>query len=370
MARKVPVTDRIAKRLAHEIEAGAWPIGGRMDTVRDLADRFETSVRTVHLALGELETRGYIVRKQGSGTYVARTEPELTMSDTVVLCVEATGHVFGDLASMLCKGLHSHGMLPMTADMATTDVAEKRQVIRRAVSGQAPIFIAHVNTHFPADELLAPPFQSKTIVGIVDWHTDLLTDRAHRVIVDHAEGGRIVARHLIERGHRHVLVTGSENMIDDITRRTTLSGLQGREFARLLQDSGGRITTLVANVDLAAEPSVDADALLSMMNSHNPPTAIFGMLDAAAWACRRVLAERAPTGVESVEIVGYGNTPWSRTTHPAFTSMDWNIDVIARETLDIVSHVRRGEVLAPRYVEIVPRMVARPVAADITVDVS
>ena len=55
---------------------GSLEPGAAVPTERDLALRMETSRTTVRQALGELVVEGRLVRRQGSGTYVA--EPKIT----------------------------------------------------------------------------------------------------------------------------------------------------------------------------------------------------------------------------------------------------------------------------------------------------
>ena len=55
---------------------GSLQAGAPVPTERDLAERMQTSRTTVRQALGELVVEGRLVRRQGSGTYVA--EPKIT----------------------------------------------------------------------------------------------------------------------------------------------------------------------------------------------------------------------------------------------------------------------------------------------------
>jgi DNA-binding FadR family transcriptional regulator len=125
VVRKVPVVSQIATHLMKDIQQGVWPVGARLETIRELAARFDTSVRTIHSALSELEQKGYVACRQGAGTYVVRTTPEFTLADTAILCPEAKGHIFGDLTALLCNGLHRLGMLPITADLSNDSMEHK-----------------------------------------------------------------------------------------------------------------------------------------------------------------------------------------------------------------------------------------------------
>ena len=55
---------------------GSLEAGAAVPTERELAERMQTSRTTVRQALGELVVEGRLVRRQGSGTYVA--EPKIT----------------------------------------------------------------------------------------------------------------------------------------------------------------------------------------------------------------------------------------------------------------------------------------------------
>lgn len=71
-ARSLPAYLQIEEELAERIETGDLLPGARVPTERDLAESLAVSRMTVRAALGRLEQRGLIVRRQGSGTFVAQ----------------------------------------------------------------------------------------------------------------------------------------------------------------------------------------------------------------------------------------------------------------------------------------------------------
>lgn len=79
-ARSLPAYLQIEEELAEQIESGDLPPDARMPTERMLCDAFGVSRMTVRAALARLEQRGLILRRQGSGTYVAR--PKLRQDAT------------------------------------------------------------------------------------------------------------------------------------------------------------------------------------------------------------------------------------------------------------------------------------------------
>ena len=71
----VPLYIQIAETLLDEIESGALTPGDRLPSERELSELFGVNRMTVRQALYMLETQGLIIRRQGSGTYVA--EPKI-----------------------------------------------------------------------------------------------------------------------------------------------------------------------------------------------------------------------------------------------------------------------------------------------------
>lgn len=66
----LPAYLRIAEMLTRDIAAGRLPDGARLPPERDLAPNFSVSVGTLRKALTELEARGLLMRRHGSGNYV------------------------------------------------------------------------------------------------------------------------------------------------------------------------------------------------------------------------------------------------------------------------------------------------------------
>jgi GntR family transcriptional regulator len=66
----LPLYMQITELLTRELAAGRWQNGERLPTEADLASRLNVAVGTLRKALAELQTRGMLERRQGSGTYV------------------------------------------------------------------------------------------------------------------------------------------------------------------------------------------------------------------------------------------------------------------------------------------------------------
>ncbi len=71
-----PLYKRIKRLISRNILSGDWKPGDRVPSEHELVDWLHASRMTVNRALRELAVEGMLVRKQGSGTYVAELLPQ------------------------------------------------------------------------------------------------------------------------------------------------------------------------------------------------------------------------------------------------------------------------------------------------------
>lgn len=61
-----------------KIDAGEWREGDRIPSEAQLAEQFDASRMTIHIALRDLAAEGVLVRRQGAGTFVATRRRQST----------------------------------------------------------------------------------------------------------------------------------------------------------------------------------------------------------------------------------------------------------------------------------------------------
>jgi GntR family transcriptional regulator len=70
--RRPPLADLVRNELKELIVSGKAPVGSRLPSEADLCDQYNVSRITLREAVQGLVQEGYVVRRQGSGTYVTR----------------------------------------------------------------------------------------------------------------------------------------------------------------------------------------------------------------------------------------------------------------------------------------------------------
>ncbi|MGX7059848.1 PTS galactosamine transporter subunit IIB [Vagococcus humatus] len=68
--QKLPLYTIITTEMIRKIETKEWPVGSKIPSEKKLGELFQVSRITVRRALSELERKGYLVKKQGKGSFV------------------------------------------------------------------------------------------------------------------------------------------------------------------------------------------------------------------------------------------------------------------------------------------------------------
>lgn len=63
----------VEKYIRQKIESGEWPLGAKLPTEAELAEFFNVSRTTIRQSVNGMVEAGLLVRRQGSGTYVAQS---------------------------------------------------------------------------------------------------------------------------------------------------------------------------------------------------------------------------------------------------------------------------------------------------------
>lgn len=109
---KMNLSARIRDYILTQIKDGSWPCDHKIPSEAKIMERFSASRMTVHRAIKELATEGYIYRERGRGSFVAKRIPRrdlLEISDIAEEITARGGTYFSDL-----KHLKQESKSPVT----------------------------------------------------------------------------------------------------------------------------------------------------------------------------------------------------------------------------------------------------------------
>jgi len=204
---------RISTHLEMEISEGKYSAGARLPSEVQLVKRFGVSRPTVARALRDLEVRGLIERRAGSGTYVRSNQQNLNSARVLGLLVPGLSNteifhiICGEIASL--ARVHEYGLYwggstnPRQDADASLKHAEEicKQFIDRKISG---VFFAPAELQPKQEEANLRIAESLREAGIPVVLIDRdLTNFPKRsdfdlVGIDNLAGGHMIAEHLIK----------------------------------------------------------------------------------------------------------------------------------------------------------------------------
>jgi LacI family transcriptional regulator len=207
----------ISRHLETDIASGKYGDGARLPSEIRLVKQFNVSRPTVARAFRDLETKGLIERRAGSGTYVRNTSPTSGRPSTRTLGLLVPGLATTEIFQIICGEIASlarvqdYGLLwggstnPREDVDASLSHAEElcRQFIERKISG---VFFAPAELESgqeKANRHLAESLREAGIpVVLIDRDMLVFPERSEFDLVglDNMTSGYMVAEHLIKLG--------------------------------------------------------------------------------------------------------------------------------------------------------------------------
>lgn len=202
MARKpLAYTTKTQALSAHLIKmARQLGPGARLPTMAQLAEETGTSVMTLNRALSELEAQGWVVRRQGSGTYVT----ERAGQNAVGLVYDREGFGVGEspFRSLL---LHE-------AQRRAEDANERFSLFLAEASQNTPVhpdLAEAIKTRRVSGLLYAANSRSKALAWLLKQNLPLVALAyaplaPYRVRINHAQTASMGTRELIRQGCKRI----------------------------------------------------------------------------------------------------------------------------------------------------------------------
>lgn len=358
-----PKHRKVSARLEIEIATGKYGLGSRLPSEMQLVQHFGVSRPTVARALRDLEIKGLIERRAGSGTYVKSGEAPQS-SSTRVLGLLVPGLPNTEIFHIICgeiAGLarvHEYGLMwggstsPFQNMDASLEHAEEvcRQFIERKVSG---VFFAPAELHAGQEAANSRIAESLRDAGIAVVLIDRDLSRFPRrsdfdlVGIDNVGAGYMIADHLIKLGCKRILFACRPLSAPTVNAR--IAGVrEALAQSRLECD---------ANWVRQGDPK-DLKFARSLVSGKLADAVICANDDTAAMLIRTLESHRIRTP-RDIRIVGFDDVKYAMLVSVPLTTIHQPCRDIAHVAFETMLRRLAEPTLPPQSISLTPSLVVR-----------
>lgn len=351
---------QIKEDIQFNIEEGHLRPGTQIPTEHELAKQYGVSRTTVRRALDELALMGFVVRQQGSGTFVAEQWSGCKAR--------------GNLLYMIMPDMRS--ALPSSILVAAERAAQKegydlvfahsdedprreRACVERAIEVGADgiaLFPIGAQDSYATVELAN---RRGIPLVLVDRYLPPLPNPY--VVSDNVSGGYMAGTHLVELGHTKIaVVTTQFPFITSVADRL-------RGFHQALHETGlvlpPEYILLHRTVQMGQmqagrfSEGGDLRRLIEFLAGRDRPTAVFAVNDLIAIDVMLAIRRCGLTVPGDLAVVGYDNSPICETVSPSLTSVAQSGRCLGQSAIRLLVSLVRQEKADPLVVPV--ELVAR-----------
>lgn len=301
---------RIREALTGMLNSDKFKIGDKLPSERVLAERLQVNVLTIRRAFRELVAAKVVVKKIGSGTFLARKLNKASSAfevcvimdrgedKSIRLQMESAVWEFADKYSVPCR-------------VVNVDIRNLYDAIRSSIIYRQPTILCVPVLRFPGSmirEITACPGLF-VIVGVKLDHYGIPS-----VIADDVSGIKMLIAHLREQGHRKIAFFSSSSLSGVSTIQVNAyKESMGRDFSSKL---------LINDETFSGDPSKEAYALITKLLPKVKFTALICATDVLMFGAAAALREYGLSIPSDVSLMSIGNTVLSNFCNPPVSGYD------------------------------------------------
>jgi len=313
--------------------------GDAIPSHRHLMRELQASERSVLRAIEEMRRDGKIVRRHGSGTFVA-DPAHANGNGSQAHAAPGTpmpGQVANNTLVAIAKPDHSAFDRALELLLEQAELADLSLVCRPYNPGtSAPLpaerpvgYLLFRKVLLPLAEQLQAAGNRVVLIGAPGANESF---GVANVRGDQEQGGYLATRHLIELGHRRIALCGDVDLQQTLRWRGHLRALAEAKRRRNLQ-----INEECIRFTEVAEWSRQPERAAQFFRRPNAPTGVAVWNDHEAVKLLGVLMRAGIRVPEEVSLVGYDDLPEGRFIHPALTTLDTGVEQQLRAAINLLT---------------------------------
>lgn len=171
---------------------------------------------------------------------------------------------------------------------------------------------------------------------VLDIKTETENGLIGSVSIDNAQAGRDITDHLLENGHRDVVVVAG-------TRETYVNSERLKGVQQAYQESGLALEeNHIIYADFSEQEAFNA-AKRRLKSKQPMPTAFLCFSDLMAFGVMRAIAEAGLSVPEDISVTGFDDLVFSSYTQPALTTIQQDFVEIGSKSAKLLQELKEGK---------------------------
>jgi LacI family transcriptional regulator len=351
---ELPKYKTIFNSLKEELLDGKYDAKHPFPSETALTRRFGAARHTVLRAVRELQSEGFLVRRQGAGTFITR---KARATRRIALVVHGSDYceIFSPIAREVSHLCQARGYSLLLGDVAFPDPRRRaervlelvREYVKQGVDGVILQPVELLEDSDRINEQVCSVFDAAS-VPVVLLDSDIVTSPARSrydlVGINHFDAGRRLAEHLRAAGAKRIAYLMQKNRAPCVRDRWL-----GLKF-------GCDGLAFVAK-QIFAEPD-NIDAVRAFLRRHRPD-AIACYNDRQAAVLMQTLAKLGKKVPSDIKLAGFDDVNYATLVTPHLTTLHQPCSAIARTAVDILFARIDDPSLPPREVFLAAPLVVR-----------
>ncbi|GEN50486.1 GntR family transcriptional regulator [Alkalibacterium pelagium] len=352
----------IKKDIQMKIEKNDFTLGAKIPSEAELRAQYDVSRHTIRQAISELVNQGYLIKQQGSGTFVSdyyKNQENGNGKKTIgVITTYLSDYIFPSIIRGIEEELSKHDyslMLSSTRNNVENERRSLESMMDQNVDGliveptKSNLMNPNLNYYLSLTEKPTPLIMLNASYEELDLPVVALNDE---------KAGKIATEHLIELGHTNIgIITKS----DDLQGKNRLKG-----YLKALYDAKLTFSNeFIMRYDTEAKSDLPSLIRIMLENDHLP-TAFVCYNDEIAVMLIKEMNEIGKTCPGDISVVSHDDSFYS-TTLPSvkLTSVEHPKEELGRRAAQrIVKAVEKGERIDSFIFD--PRLIVRESTKDIS----
>ena len=190
--KKTRIHEEIVSKIRDMIEGGTLKTGDQLPTGRELAEAFKVSRPSVREALRALESQGFLVSRQGDGTYVSQQPIELIIEPFASVI---TKEKYDQQELFEMRRLIEPQLAFLAAERATPEEIAEMEKLVAIQEDELDGVYSGLNPDQTLHDVLTRSSKNKILISIMENLMDSLTESRDKYLQVEDRAQRSLARH-------------------------------------------------------------------------------------------------------------------------------------------------------------------------------